>query len=258
MIVDLLINLKRYIIAVNLMAEGKYEDAKEEFLSVGQFKNAIALLKQCDNMLKYENAMKILEEKDYIAAKEAFSILDGIEQDFKEQTKQEEDFRSTKYRMANIALADKKFYTAYQLFTELKDYMDSTEQVTKCIQPYPATMVLYRNSNYNHNYAPLIIHSAKGEPTYLKIYAAEGPLVVTLFLNSGQTLNVEMPRGNFIVKEAHGNLWFGEEEMFGDLGSYRLLDTGLIFNTFGEGYEATLDTQEEGNLGSIPVEKENF
>lgn len=122
---------------------------------------------------------------------------------------------------------------------------------------YPKTGVLTEKDD--SEFGVLRVKVPKGNPTYIKIYNKETDKICkTLFINSGETLTTRMPKGEFIVKYASGEKWYGQKEMFGEAGSYNKCDTVFKFHTRDEGYEITLEKVKDGNLGSVGQTQKTF
>ena len=45
-------------------------------------------------------------------------------------------------------------------------------------------------------------------------------LAMTVCIQPGESASISLPAGSYRMNEAHGERWFGEEEMFGDDGNY--------------------------------------
>lgn len=60
-----------------------------------------------------------------------------------------------------------------------------------------------------------------GLPTLIQMRKADtDELMVTAFVNPGQTASVRVPKGQYYILAASGYAWYGEEHMFGDVGYY--------------------------------------
>ena len=122
---------------------------------------------------------------------------------------------------------------------------------------YPATGILTDNTS-GSGFGILKINTASGNPTYIKIYSASGGLVKTLFIHGGDSIQTDLDQGSYIVKYATGENWYGEKEMFGSSGIYQKADTVLEYAESGAGYELTLKSVVNGNLGSVGQSKNTF
>lgn len=250
-------NLQHYEDANDLLKAGEYSKARKAFEKLASFQDSKQLVIQCYEK-SYQMAKKLMEKREYVKAKNILTET-GKYKDSIELCVKCENFELKKqYHKAKSAYKKKKYYTAYKIFNKLTNYFDSKEKAKACIRPYPKTMLLYKNKEFNFNFAPIVIHAGIKEPTYLKIYTKKGKLVATAFINVGDSINFDMPSGNYIIKEANGKTWYDEKEMFGDEGEYYVLATELKFINWGAGYKITLNNLEHGNLESHSADRKKF
>lgn len=250
-------NLKEYGDANDLLKAGKYTEARKTFEKIAAFRNSHQLINQCYEK-SYSIAKKYMKNGEYTKAKKLLTEI-GTYKDSIELGVKCENFELKKqYNKAKSAYKEKKYYTAYKIFDRINNYFDSKEKAKACIRPYPKTKLLYKNKEFSFNFAPIVIHAVINEPTYLKIYTKKGKLVATVFINEGDSINFDMPCGNYIIKEANGIKWYGEKEMFGEEGEYYVLATELKFINWGSGYKITLNNSKDGNLESHSANRKKF
>ena len=92
--------------------------------------------------------------------------------------------------------------------------------------------------------------SNTSEPTYVQMRSASTDAVaVSLFVLPGKQVNVRVPEGSYRLLYCSGPYWYGEEALFGDLGSYSRSDETEIL---GKQYTHTF-TLETVDNGEIPV-----
>lgn len=131
------------------------------------------------------------------------------------------------YDKAKEAMENKLYYTAYQLFTQIKDYEDAASLAAQCQRPMPKSKQVSRNSAYNRKTIRLNLTNKlkNGYNIYVRIYDSTGnTFVASVFIHSGKTSVVWLPDDTFLFKAAYGKgAWYGEEEMFGDDAIYKKL-----------------------------------
>ena len=88
------------------------------------------------------------------------------------------------------------------------------------------------------------------DPTYVQIRGANSnEMVVSLFAYPGKQVAVNVPEGSYRLVYCSGPYWYGEETLFGDLGSYSRTDPTEIK---GKQYVHTF-TLEPSQDGEIPI-----
>lgn len=112
---------KSYQSAEQLLQDGQYEEAKNAFWALGEYKDSADKMKECD----YQKAKQLLKAKKYNEAKELFEQL-GEYSDSKSQVKACEYGRATDY------LTAKDYDAAKSIFESLGKYKDSAEKITAC------------------------------------------------------------------------------------------------------------------------------
>lgn len=100
--------------------------------------------------------------------------------------------------------------------------------------------------------APLEIKTRFGTNYYVKaVDASSGKTHLTAYIQGGDTLEVKMPVGEYEIKYATGQVWYGEDHFFGPATSYARADAPFYFTRDVEGYSGyTLElfTSVDGNL----------
>jgi tetratricopeptide (TPR) repeat protein len=286
---------------VTALAEESYWEAHDLFSKLGDYKNAQELADSAWQGLEYEAALELLHAKDYATAKQSFEALgdfkDAAEKallcqqhidyqaaaadfekgDFERALEVFAELADAKFEDAvqwrdksSYAIAEGKYkaedyYGAYQIFKDLGSFEDSAERAQQCTTALPATGELYHNGDYVSTVSALVINGSNTTyPSYYKLYAG-GTLVATFFLNPGGSCTVELPPGDYQIKEAAGDVWFGEEVMFGDEGEYVIMtfDGGEDYFTLEYNIELTITLSVIGELsgdsvGSDPTTREGF
>ena len=152
-----------------------------------------------------------------------------------------------------------EFYDSRQHYLNT-DLYDAAARAEACRQPWPATGVLYQNANYVSNDMHLIIKVDYRDPSYAglyKIVAQNGDTAANLFISGASTADVWLPGGIYELREATGQYWYGNRDLFGGEGSY---ETMLFYEFEGQdtltylegGYEwiITVNIQQSSSEGS--------
>lgn len=164
---------------------------------------------------------------------------------------------------AEALLAEGSNYEAYKLFTSLvgrsyEGLPDFAERAEACVVDFPGNGVVYSNPDYSSTAVPLTINEG-GSYSYYKIYMGDD-LVRTVFISPNGAATVNLPAGTYRMNEAHGELWFGEDDMFGDDGSYyRCSFGGEETFELRSGYSYEISSSGEGTgIGNSPTDRESF
>jgi tetratricopeptide (TPR) repeat protein len=245
-----------YKAAQALLDAEDYEAALEGFKALGSFENAAELAAQCQNSIDYRAAVVDFATGDFEAALDAFRELTSS--DFLDS---DQWVDKTAYAIADKKYTEGDLYGAYLDFQALAGYEDASERARQCTTPYPTTGELYHNGAYASSASAITIDAVNvSYMSYYKIYVGDD-LVSTLFLNAGTSCTIEVPPGNYTIKEAAGETWFGEEILFGDEGSYEVLkfDDGNDYFVLEYNIEVTFTLEVlDGDVGSSPIARENF
>ena len=277
-----------YQAAEALMDKGEYAAAKEKFLSVSGFSDAAEQAVTCHNAIDYEQAVVLLEGGDYDAARAIFDRMPdfrdaaelslqcqyGVQYDqaaslleqgiYEEalalfETLSDVSFRDAadmvtlcnnyiQYDEAKAAYQSGKYYTAYQGFSALGDFLDSASKAASCVQTAPKNGAVYTNPSFsNRNTKLKVDNSGSSNATYMKLYQGD-TLVITIYVAAGKSATVSLPAGTYSFKRAYGSKWFGQEEMFGENGTYYVLKlNGASTYRLDGGYLYTLGTGQGGD-----------
>lgn len=82
-------------------------------------------------------------------------------------------------------------------------------------------------------------------------------VAVTGFIRPGKSLTVRVPKGHYYIMVASGPVWYGEEALFGDAGSYSRTE---MFEVLGSKYyhTITLGGVVDGNISSYGADPSDF
>lgn len=134
--------------------------------------------------------------------------------------------------------------------------------------PHPAIEQPLPYSGYVQAYkmaekvAPFEIKAAKGTNHLVKLVDAytKAP-VMTAFVRSGTTVNIDVPLGTYEVRYASGASWYGDEYLFGPDTAYSKADRTFKFEVFGNeisGFTMTLYKVANGNLQTSAIKASEF
>jgi tetratricopeptide (TPR) repeat protein len=245
-----------YSAAQVLLESEDYEGALAAFEALGSFEDAAAKAALCRDTLDYRVAVSDFEAGDFEAALDAFIALESS--GFPDAAQWAD---KAAYAIADKKYAASDFYGAYLDFKALGSYEDAAERMRQCTTSYPDTGELHHHESYVSSSSAIVVDGSNASyASYHKIYAGDD-LVSTIFLNPGTTCSIDVPPGNYMVKEATGDAWFGEEIMFGDEGFYEVMifDDGSDYFTLEYNIEVTISLSViDGDVGSSPTDRANF
>ena len=100
------------------------------------------------------------------------------------------------------------------------------------------------------------------ENYYIKLIDSRTDKVAeTIFVRSGDTVEVKVPVGSYKIRYATGHKWYGEDDLFGHGTSYAKSDKLLVFSYNGyyvNGMSLTLYKTRNGNFATNPIRAEDF
>ena len=103
-------------------------------------------------------------------------------------------------------------------------------------------------------------------PAFVKVENVNNPKnSVTIYVRANKSATVHIKNGNYALKYATGNKWYGSKELFGSDTRYYSADTTLEMTTSRSGnyiyyqtYTITLYTVVGGNLSTSRISQEDF
>lgn len=138
-------------------------------------------------------------------------------------------------------------------------------ELRKLERPLPANGVFHmasRSAYDPRNLPPLTVIGPSGSNTLMKLVRdADGAEVMSIFIRAGQTVEVGVPIGDYKVKIASGQIWYGDTVRFGPTTSYARLDVVLKFSIEGSqllGHKLTLNRMRDGNMREAPLSANQF
>jgi hypothetical protein len=110
--------------------------------------------------------------------------------------------------------------------------------------------------------APLRIITSPGSYYFVKLvdWSSNRP-VMTIFIHSGKTIDVDVPLGSYKLKYAVGETWYGEKDLFGPDTIYSQAEKKFDFKITGNqvhGYTVELILQPHGNLSTKRISAKDF
>lgn len=127
--------------------------------------------------------------------------------------------------------------------------------------PLPANGQVVRYSSGEAE-APFEIKSDYGSHYLVKLVNAYSKAaVLTVFVRGGSTVNIDVPVGNYEVRYAAGNRWYGDVYLFGPETAYAKADRNFDFRYEGNqvsGYTITLYKVQGGNLKTSRIKPNEF
>lgn len=132
-------------------------------------------------------------------------------------------------------------------------------------QPLPESGEILTYVRQEH-IAPFEIRSSSGTNYLVKLVDAYSKqTVLTVFVRGGIPVQVKVPLGNYVVKYAAGQTWYGYEHLFGKETGYSKAETTFSFQREStsegysiNGYTITLFKVQNGNLSTREIRKDEF
>lgn len=130
-------------------------------------------------------------------------------------------------------------------------------------QPRPPSGVYDKRLGGEEGVAPLEIQTQAGADYYVKLEDIHNrDRTMTMYIHGGNTMNVEVPLGSYLIKYTSGDTWYGEKDdvYFGENNFYQAAETFTFTDTGNQisGYTITLYQVVDGNLRTNPIGKEQF
>ncbi|AHJ11880.1 hypothetical protein [Sulfurospirillum multivorans] len=109
--------------------------------------------------------------------------------------------------------------------------------------------------------APLGIIASSDKNCFFKFYDTKENLVFTLFVRKNSSINLKVPLGEYVVKYAIGDEWYGVDTLFGFSTNVYEFNKRLLFYREGttiNGHTLTLNEVLNGNLPKRTISKSSF
>jgi hypothetical protein len=118
------------------------------------------------------------------------------------------------------------------------------------------------NYSSKETIAPFEIKASEGNNYFMKLIDVNnGSTVMTIFIKSGNSVNIEVPLGRYEIKYASGLKWYGYEYLFGPDTRYSKANKIFEFEIKDNevsGYSMTLYQVENGNLKTTSINVKDF
>ena len=213
-----------------------------------------ALLENAIKGLKYDNALKLVENLKFDEAMAIFSDL-GDFLDSKTQydaAKKKLDDYNKKYEDAQALYDNGEFYKAMAAWNEISEWKDSAEKAKSCKQTMPENGSMKKGSGN----ISMKVNAPSSINALMRVYNSKGEVVAQVFIAAGKNATIKLGAGTYTIKVAYGTEWYGEKDLFGAKGAYLQLKNGTSESfTLKKNYSYTLTLQSgtSGNVGSKTV-----
>jgi tetratricopeptide (TPR) repeat protein len=204
-----------YLEAQDLFDAADYQGAMAAFDALGAFKDAPEKALLCEHSISFDNAMFLFDEGDWASAWSIFSTL--ADEGFGEAA---EWAARAAYRQGEQFVGEGKWYYAYDAFAAAGSFEDAAARAEDCRVTVPVTGEVWHAPEYVSVDSSITLDLTNVvEGYFYKIYAGETP-VAEVFVNGGETVTIDVPAGDYTLKGATGEDWWGPIDLFGPLGTY--------------------------------------
>ena len=258
------------------------EAAKKAFDEAGEFLDSTGMSEYCQGIIAFQNndasateiLQKVLNDQvvngmyinnagsiiRFIDARNKFDNNDfSVLDEFKKLTEEQNDLISPKaqpyvnYIEGTNYYEQEMFYSAYSCFNSCRSLKDAADLADSCFQERPASGIIYKDTSSSVSLT--IYDTADGDDAFVKVYDSSDKLLETLYIRDGSSVTAKFQSGKIRLSIAWGSSeeWFGTNEAFGAMGSYRrlLLDGNNEYYNFPSGGSYTLHfNSADGNVGS--------
>lgn len=153
---------------------------------------------------------------------------------------------TARFRMLSAALREGRFV--------------SEDELSPYRQELPRSG-LYSYYGSSRRIAPLQIKTSAGCNYFVKAVPRGKDAPVCIFVRGGTTVEVDVPLGDYTIKYACGDEWYGEDLLFGSKTSYSKADSTFSFRRTYDGvsgYTLTLYKVQYGNLHTSKIDASSF
>lgn len=174
-------------------------------------------------------------------------------------------FSNQKYKFFNNPL--KYFFLAigaiilvFSIFNPSFSSGKSTNFKKEQVQPLPSNGQIQIFTD-KELLAPLGIIASSDKNCFFKFYDTKENLVFTLFVRKNSSINLKVPLGEYVVKYATGDEWYGVDTLFGFSTNIYEFNKRLLFYREGttvNGHTLTLNEVLNGNLPKKTISKSSF
>lgn len=122
--------------------------------------------------------------------------------------------------------------------------------------------IIYSKFSSEDHIAPFSVDTSGSGYYYIKLKDHQtGQTVLSFFVHGGQSVEIDVPLGNFDLLYAHGNVWYGPVNLFGSKTVCQKSDDSFLFYQDGEyvnGWTVDLYPQTNGNLDMDYIAMDEF
>lgn len=122
--------------------------------------------------------------------------------------------------------------------------------------------IIYSKFSNENRIAPFSIDTSGSGYYYVKLRDHQtGQTVLSFFVHGGQSVEIDVPLGNFDLLYAHGDIWYGPVNLFGQETVCQKADDPFLFYQDGEyvsGWTVELYPQTNGNLDMDYISMDEF
>lgn len=115
-----------YNAALQMLDSAQYEEARDAFTALGNYKDAATMVKECS----YRLAEMLLSQGDLSGALKIYEELGEYKDSAEKNVTVNNAVDENKYQKAIALLAEEKWAEAYSLFNQLKDYKESSKYLS--------------------------------------------------------------------------------------------------------------------------------
>ena len=116
-----------YKTAESMLEDGKYDEAKEAFSALGEYKDSYSKVNECDNEKAYSQALNHLKAKDYKNSTREFNALAKI--NYKDSKTK---YIESAYGLGCEYFDNKDYSNALSYFKQCNNYKDSNDKIKYC------------------------------------------------------------------------------------------------------------------------------
>jgi hypothetical protein len=118
-----------------------------------------------------------------------------------------------------------------------------------------------RKLGIGESLAPFSVTAPWGSDVLVRLVSSRGQGVVEVFVGRGLPVQTKVPLGQYKLKLAYGQTWYGRQRLFGEGTRTWVADGFFDFSATSQGYAGvtvTLEMQPSGNLGRTAITREDF
>lgn len=214
------------------------------------------LKKYAENGYKYDEAKDLAEMLEFEKAIEIYEELGDFmdSKDCLASTRDTFDSYENSYKQAGEYYNNGEFFKAKKEYASISAYKDAWLKATECVREMPANG--YKKSGNGSGAVLMVKAPYEFASVYIKIYDESGELAGEMFIAGGNSVSINMKPGKYIIKSAVGTDWYGDIDLFGEMGVYQQMsDGGNKEFQFDRNYKyiLTIGGVSNGNVGTNDI-----